>query len=135
MSHASTNPTGRASTYKRVHAENKTCEHHTSDRATRERPPVDRNPGYDEESSSDPEHAINYLPATAQSRSPIRTRPRNEGPSHGVRNHNHPERGRPTTDITEQRKRKLCEEISLAIKGTKKRKKSEQESFIIFGGR
>jgi hypothetical protein len=126
------NPTSRASAYKHVHAENETRERHTSDRATHERPPVDRNPGYEED--SDPERVINYLPATARSRSPICARSRNEGPSHGVRNHNHPERGRPTTDLTEQRKRKLCEEISLAIKGTNKRKKSEQVSFILFGG-
>jgi hypothetical protein len=112
-------------------------ERHPSNHTGREHPPVDRSPEHDEESSSDSEHALatNDMPVTREhdrNRSPLHARSRNEG--HGVRNHNHLER-RPTTDITEQRKRKLYEEISLAIKGTNKRKKSEQESFIIFGGR
>ena len=83
-------------------------------------------PGHDDGVDFDPEHETDIPSGSGgrdRTQSPPRAQPRSQAQTRNGR--------QPATDPATQRKRRLCDEISLATKGTGKRKKSEQVSFII----
>ena len=93
--------------------------------------PFDRSSDHDDTSNSEPEPISNRSPvARGRDRTPSPPRGQPRGEAH-ARNRSHTGR-QPATDPAAQRKRRLCEDVSLAIKDTNKRKKSEHVSFHDF---
>jgi len=107
MSHVNTS--NRYSAKRRAYAETSTRERHANDRASHERPPPVETDPDDDENFDNWERMPDHSPAS--------TCPRDE--AHAVRNPNHPE-GRSTTD----RERRRSNDVSLAIRENKRRKKS-----------
>jgi hypothetical protein len=118
------NPNHRYSAQRRANAS--TRERPPNDRAGRERPvPVNVSPEHGEDDLDSEERTNDHSPETTArdgGHIPPRARPRNEVGA--VTNPDHPER-RPIAHDTALGKRRLCEEVSLAIKGTGKRRKAK----------
>ena len=133
MSQRNTNARKSTSTHRHLNSENNTHERHPSNHNGRgPHSPVSMpvSPSYKDKPSSEPEGEINNSSEPRghnQIQSLSCTQPRNQ-----THKRNYSNMGCPlATDLATQQRR-LCKEISLTIKGSSKKRKLGQVSFLIF---